>query len=226
MNNTDLLLLTIYILCVTYVLYQIINSFNDEFTINLEKNDLDKQLEDLKLNDRVEVSFKFDKRYEFDKLKEFGVNVKNKSKEYPVFVDWNMSSVTDLDGKARRVTRLIAGNSLDLFQEQALSPVPPETTMKEKVVAEDMLARKGDDGPMEVSKTLVDLTKPKKPGDPLKRYLDFVAMQRTLEISLSLMVRFVGDGSPATGYPIPIKCKFTLTKLDWKAGLPWNPKED
>ena len=226
MNNTDLLLLTIYILCVTYVLYQIINSFNDEFTIVLEKKDLDEQLEDLKLNDRVEVSFKFDKRYEFDKLKEFGVNIKNKSKEHPVFVDWNMSSVTDLDGKARRVTRLIAGNSLDLFQEQALSPVPPGTIMKEKVVAEDMLARKGDDGPMEVSKTLVDLTKPKKPGDPLKRYLDFVAMQRTLEISLSLMVRFVGDGSPATGYPIPINCKFTLTKLDWKAGLPWNPKED
>ena len=226
MNNTDLLLLTIYILCVTYVLYQIINSFNDEFTIVLEKKDLDKQLEDLKLNDRVEVSFKFDKRYEFDKLKEFGVNIKNKSKEHPVFVDWNMSSVTDLDGKARRVTRLIAGNSLDLFQEQALSPVPPGTIMKEKVVAEDMLARKGDDGPMEVSKTLVDLSKPKKPGDPLKRYLDFVAMQRTLEISLSLMVRFVGDGSPATGYPIPINCKFTLTKLDWKAGLPWNPKED
>lgn len=226
MNNTDLLLLTIYILCVTYVLYQIVNSFNDEFTIVLEKKDLDKQLEDLKLNDRVEVSFKFDKRYEFDKLKEFGVNVKNKSKEHPVFVDWNMSSVTDLDGKARRVTRLIAGNSLDLFQEQALSPVPPGTTMKEKVVAEDMLARKGDDGPMEVSKTLVDLSKPKKPGDPLKRYLDFVAMQRTLEISLSLMVRFVGDGSPATGYPIPINCKFTLRKLDWKAGLPWNPKED
>lgn len=226
MNNTDLLLLTIYILCVTYVLYQIINSFNDELTIVLEKKDLDKQLEDLKLNDRVEVSFKFDKRYEFDKLKEFGVNIKNKSKEHPVFVDWNMSSVTDLDGKARRVTRLIAGNSLDLFQEQALSPVPPGTTMKEKVVAEDMLARKGDDGPMEVSKTLVDLSKPKKPGDPLKRYLDFVAMQRTLEISLSLMVRFVGDGSPATGYPIPINCKFTLRKLDWKAGLPWNPKED
>lgn len=226
MNNTDLLLLTIYILCVTYVLYQIINSFNDELTIVLEKKDLDKQLEDLKLNDRVEVSFKFDKRYEFDKLKEFGVNVKNKSKEHPVFVDWNMSSVTDLDGKARRVTRLIAGNPLDLFQEQALSPVPPGTTMKEKVVAEDMLARKGDDGPMEVSKTLVDLSKPKKPGDPLKRYLDFVAMQRTLEISLSLMVRFVGDGSPATGYPIPINCKFTLRKLDWKAGLPWNPKED
>lgn len=226
MNNTDLLLLTIYILCVTYVLYQIVNSFNDEFTIVLEKKDLDEQLEDLKLNDRVEVSFKFDKRYEFDKLKEFGVNIKNKSKEHPVFVDWNMSSVTDLDGKARRVTRLIAGNSLDLFQEQALSPVPPGTTMKEKVVAEDMLARKGDDGPMEVSKTLVDLSKPKKPGDPLKRYLDFVAMQRTLEISLSLMVRFVGDGSPATGYPIPINCKFTLRKLDWKAGLPWNPKED
>jgi hypothetical protein len=224
MNNIDLLLLTIYFLCVTYVLYQIINSFNDEFTISLEKKELEEQLQKLKLDDRVEISFGFDKRYEFHKLKDFGVNVKNKSDEYPVFVDWGMSSVTDLDGKARRLTRLIPGNSLDLFQEQALSPVPPGTTLKEKVVAEDMLTRKGDEGQLEVSKTLVDLTKPGKPGDPLKRYLDFVALQRTLQFSLSLMVRFVGEGSPATGYPIPIKCTFTLTKLTWQAGLPWNPR--
>ncbi len=224
MNNIDLLLLTIYFLCVTYVLYQIINSFNDELTISVEKKELEEHLQKLKLDDRVEISFGFEKRYEFDKLKEFGVNVKNKSDEYPVFVDWNMSSVTDLDGKARRLTRLIPGNSLDLFQEQALSPVPPGTTLKEKVVAEDMLTRKGDEGQLEVSKTLVDLSKPGKPGDPLKRYLDFVALQRTVQFSLSLMVRFVGEGSPATGYAIPIKCTFTLTKLPWQAGLPWNPK--
>ncbi len=223
-TSTDLLLLTIYFLCVTYVLYQMINSFNDEFTIAVEKEELEKQLEGLKLKDRVEVSFGFDKRYEFDKLKDFGVNVKNISSEYPMYVDWSSSSITDLDGKARRLTRLIPGNSLDLFQGQALSPIPPGTTLKEKVVAEDMLTRKGDDGPMEVSKTLVDLSKPGKPGDALKRFNDFVAEQRTLDVTVNLMLRFVSEGSPATGYAIPVTCKFILTKLHWKAGLPWNPR--
>jgi hypothetical protein len=226
MNNIDLLLLTIYFLCVTYVLYQIINSFNDEFTINVEKKELEEELEKLKLSDRVEISFEFEKRYEFDKLKDFGVNVKNKSSDYPVFVDWNVSSIMNLDGKARRLIRLIPGNSFDLFPEQnALSPVPPGTTVKEKVVAEDMLSRKGEDGPFEVSKTLVDLSKPKKPGDAMKRYQAFIAMEKPMQFTLNLVLRFVGEGTPATGYAgIPIKCTFTLTKLDWQAGLPWNPR--
>jgi hypothetical protein len=224
MTNFDLFLLTIYFLCVTYVLYQIINSFNDEFIIGVEKDELKKQLEGVKLSDRVDISFGFDGRYEFGKLKEFGVNVKNLSTEHPIYVDWNSSSVTDLDGKARRLTRLIPGNSLDLFQQQALSPVPPGTTLKEKVVAEDMLTRKGEDGPMEVGKPLLDLEKPKKPGDALTRYMAFINLEQKLKFSMNLMLRIVNDGTPSTGYGIPIKCEFTLQKLHWTAGLPWNPK--
>lgn len=224
MASTDLLLVTVYFLCVTYVLYQIINSFNDEFTIKMEKDDLETFLDKLKLKDKVEVSFNFDGRYEFHKLKELAINIKNKSEEYPIYVDWDASSITDLDGKARRVTRLIPGNSFELSQTQAFSAITPGTTLKEKIVAEDMLTRKGDTDQMEVTKTLIDLSKP-KPGPALKRYQDFISLTKPLEFYLDLVLRFVGAETPATGYPTRIRCKFTLNKLHWTAGLPWNPKK-
>ncbi|MGI0491135.1 hypothetical protein ACN4EG_04930 [Alkalinema pantanalense CENA528] len=225
MTSTDLLLLTIYFLCVTYVLYQIINSFNDEFTIKLEKGELEEWLNKMKLKDWVEISFNFDGRYEFDKLKELAISIKNKSNEYPIYVDWDYSSITDLDGKARRVTRLTPGTTLDLFQDQAFSAIAPGTTLKEKIVAEDMLKRKGDNGEMEIAKTLIDLSKPGKPGPPLTRYLEFIALQRTLQFSLDLVFRFVDNDTPVTGYRTRVPMKFTMSKLHWTAGLPWNPKK-
>ncbi len=225
MTNFDLFLLTIYFLCVTYVLYEMINSFNDECLVSHEKDKLTKLLADLKLDDRIEISFGLDGRYEFDKFKSIGVNVKNKSNEYPIYVDWTSSSITDFDNKARKLTRLIPGNPLDLFQEQSLSPVAPGTTSKEKVVAEDTLTRKGDEGPMEIDKPLQDLSKPKKPGDALNRYNAFMGLEDTLKFSISLMLRIVNEGTPNTGYGIPIKCEFTIKKLHWTAGLPWNPKD-
>lgn len=225
MTSFDFLLLTIYFLCVTMVLARVIDSFNDEFYVIVDKDELNKQLEAIKLTDRVDISFVFNGRYEFDTLKEFGINVKNKSSEHPLYVDWNTSSLTDLDGKARRVTRLIPGNSIDLFQQQALSPVAANNTLKERIVAEDMLKRKGDDGPLEIDKPLLDLSKPKKPGDGLNRYLAFMGLQGRLKFSLNLMLRVVNDGTPSTGYGLPIRCDFELQKLHWHAGLPWNPKD-
>ncbi len=225
MTNFDLFLLTIYFLCVTYVLYQIINSFNDECIVWHEKDQLTKLLQDLKLDDRIDISFKFDGRYEFHKFESIVVIVKNKSNEYPIYLDWGSSSITDFDNNSRRLTRLVPGNALDLFQEQALSPIAPGTTSKEKVVAEDMLTRKGDDGPLEPGKPLQDLSKPKKPGDALNRYNAFMGLEETLKFSMSLMLRIVNEGTPNTGYGIPIKCEFSIKKLHWTAGLPWNPRD-
>lgn len=222
MTSFDFLLLTVYFLCVTIVLARVVDSFNDEFFIIVDKDELKKQLEGVKLDDRVDISFVFKGRYEFDTLKEFGVNVKNKSKNNPLYVDWNASSVTDLSGKARKVTRLIPGSSLDLFQQQALSPIAANNTLKENIVAEDMLKRKGDNGPLEIYKTLLDLPKSKGPGDAT--YSAFMSSKGRLKFSLNLMLRVVNDGTPNTGYGIPIRCDFFLQKLHWHAGLPWNPK--
>jgi hypothetical protein len=228
MTELDFVLFTVYLLCITYVFYQIVNSFNDEFRISLEQDDLNQQLEVLNLKDILSVSFKFDTHYEFDKLKELAISINNKSQDYPIYVDWDYCSLTDLDGRSRRVTRLPPGTTLDLFQSQVFSVIAPGKTLKEKIASEDMLARKGDAGLMIVDKTLIDLSKPdpKKSSEAQrKRYKDFMDSKIELQFSLYLAMRLAGPNTAPTGDRTRLVCTFTLTKLDWTAGLPWNPRK-
>ncbi len=228
MTELDFVLLTVYFLCITYVLYEVIDSFNDEFTIRLDQKELDQYLQSLNLQDIVSVSFKFDTHYEFDKLKELSISINNKSDDYPIYIDWDDCSVTDLDGRSRRVTRLPPGTTLDLFQNQVFSVIAPGKTLKEKIASEDMLARLGDNGLLVAEKTIIDLTKPdpKKSSEPQrKRYKDFVDRQIELKFSLYLAMRLKGSKTFPTGDRTRVLCNFTLTKLNWTAGLPWNPRK-
>jgi hypothetical protein len=230
MSEINYVLLAVYFLCVTYVLLQIANSFNDEFTIRLDQADLDQQLEDLKLKDAIEVKFKFDIRYEFKKLDKLAITVNNKSKEFPVYVEWDYSSLTDLDGRSRRVTRLVPGNTFDLFQNQVFSVIAPTRSLQEGIVAEDMLERKGDDSTVKIGegKTIIDMSKPdekKAPEPKKKRYRDFMAGKINYEFYLDLVMRIVTSSDDPGGFRTRLRCKFIMCKLDWQAGLPWNPKK-
>lgn len=228
MTEIDFVLLTVYLLCITYVLYEIVNSFNDEFTIRLDQKELDQYLQSLNLQDTVSVSFKFDTHYEFDKLKELSISINNKSEDYPICIDWDYCSITDLDGRSRRATRLPPGSTLDLFQNQVFSVIAPGKTLKEKIASEDMLARKGDAGLLVAEKTIVDLTKPdpKKSSEAQrKRYQAFMESKIELKFALYLAMRLAGPNTSPTGDRTRILCNFILTKLDWSAGLPWNPRK-
>jgi hypothetical protein len=257
MNSYDPLILTAYLLCLAYFIYKIINAFNDEFTIeqlkaNNEKDNADpvekegglkQELESQNLQDALDISFGFDKRYEFDKLKELSISINNKSSDCSIYVDWDCSAIIgagvgDLE-KSRRITRLMPGTTLDLFQDQVFSSVAPKTTLKEKIAAEDMLQRKGErkadklekDSPqnleIEIAKPLFDLTKPKPDAKPevKKRHERFMERKQKLAFSLDLVLRLVGPGQSLGGDRLRIRCKFILTKLPWTSGLPWNPKK-
>jgi hypothetical protein len=231
-NEFNFLLLVIYFLCVTYVLYQIVNSFNDEFTVKLEKGELDGELQSLKLDDRVEISFKFDGRYEINndqsKLKQLAITIKNKSDHYPIYVDWDSCSITDWFGdRSRRVTRLVPGSTMDYFQPQVFSAITPGRALQENIAAEDMQSRTGDKGELAIAKTLLDLSKPPvmAPDAKKKGYKAFIDGQKPLFFTLDLIMRFASDHSGPTGYPTRVRCKFRLHRLNWTAGLPWNPKK-
>jgi hypothetical protein len=229
MTELDFVLLTIYLLCVTYVLYQIVDSFNDEFKIKFNEDNFKQQLESHNLTDILSVSFKFDTHYEFDKLKQLAISINNKSQDYPIYIDWDYCSLTNLDGRSRRVTRIPPGSTIDLSQNQVFSVIAPGRTLKEIIVAEDMLARKGDDGAMEIAKTIIDLNKPdpkKSSETERRRYKEFVEGKIELQFSLYLTMRLTGPNtSSPTGDRTQVICTFTLTKLDWTAGLPWNPRK-
>lgn len=246
MNAIDPVILTAYLLCLTFCIYKIISAFNDEFQIELleqnneeddDKKDggLKEQIEALGLQDILKISFKFDKRYEFDKLKNLSINVENKSSDCAVYVDWDHSALTDEDGKARRVTRVMPGSITDLFKEQPFSAIAPKTTLKEVIVAEDQLKRKGDDKStspvaleMEVKDLLIKLSEPdKKASDAAKtRWKEFMRRERKRSFSLDLAVRLSHPQmAPHAGDRYRLRCKFLITKLPWQAGLPFNPKK-
>lgn len=229
----QLIIFTIYLLCIAYFLYRIVNAFNDEYTIRLDEEMLKKQLEALSLQEILGVSFKFEKRYEFDKLKQLVINISNKSKSHSIYVDWDYCALTDFEGRSRRVTRLMPGSTLDLFQEQVFSPIAPNTTLKETITAEDVLKRRDSDPKLpvalelEVTKVLVDikaLNHPKGPDINKRRYARFMQQKQDLEFFLELTLRLVGPVRSLGGDRAHLLCRFVLTKLPWTAGLPWNPK--
>jgi hypothetical protein len=232
MNDSNLLILTVYFLCVTYVLFQIVNAFNDEYSVKLEQDELKEELKLLKIDERVEISFKFDNRYEINsdrnKLKELSITVKNKSDNYPIYVDWDCSAMTDWFGdRARRLTRIVSGSSLDISQQQVFSVITPGRSLQEKIVPEDILTRQGDQGEIKVAKTLLDLTQPPPPAPDAKKklYKAFLEGREPIYFSLDIVMRLADRDTPTTGYPTRIRCRFRLNRLSWKAGLPWNPKK-
>lgn len=232
MNPVDPIILVAYLLCIAYFLSRIIKSFNDEFSIQVDEEALknlltEKQLDDeQKLNDVIGISFKFDKRYEFDKLKQLEISITNKSSNHSIYVDWDYSTLTDLGGRSRRVTRLMPGVTTDLFQNQVFSTVTPNTTLKEKITAEDLLQRKKEkekDSPLnlefEVGKPLIDFKADKK------KYEKFMQRAIELEFFLNLAFRLVGPSRSLGGERFYVLSKFILRKYPWTVGLPWNPKK-
>ncbi|SRR5579883_1212615 len=247
MNLIDPIILTTYLLCIAYFLYLIIDAFNDEMTVRLDTDFLNQQLNNQNLQSLIEISFKFDSRYEFDKLKQLAISIKNKATYEPVddqphgvsiYVDWDYCAFTDLDGRSRRVTRLMPGTTLDLFQNQVFSTIAPNTTLKENITAEDLLQRKGErkDGKLEgvspinleieVTKPLIDLSKPgiKAPAAAKERYAKFMQRYADVNFFLELALRIVGPDRSIGGDRVYVLCKFAIHKLPWTSGLPWNPK--
>jgi hypothetical protein len=234
----DAILLTTYLVLIGVALFKIADSFNDEYTVKLDEDHLKAQLEAQKLQGLIGISCNFEKRYEMnkkekddnDKFKQFGINIENKSNTHSIYVDWDYCTLTDLMGRSRRVTRLVPGSALDLFQVQPFSSIAPKTTLKETITAEDVLKRnESKDFPValkiEVDKALLDFVALSKGKDPeKKRYARFDKRVDPLEIFLDLALRFIGPTSLIDGDRAQIRCRLELKKLPWKAGLPWNPK--
>lgn len=235
----DAVLLTTYLVLIGVALFKIATSFNDEYIVKLDEDHLKAQLEDQKRQDDIGISFNFEKRYEFnksdkddnDKFKQFGININNKSKTHSIYVDWDYCALTDLMGRSRRVTRLVPGSTLDLFQVQVFSSVAPGTTLKETITAEDVLKRnESKDSPValkiEVNKPLLNFLalKNSKKNDEKRRFVRFYERVDPLEIFLELAFRFVGSGTLGDGDRAQVRCRFIIEKLPWKAGLPWNPR--
>lgn len=211
MTQVDLLILAIYIICVAYVINQAIQSLDARFNVQVNQGEIKQQITDQALQEILEIKFKLEERYtKADQLQKLAVSIDNKSQQYSIYIDWDHSSLTDFEGRSRRVIRLMPGLTPDLFQPQAFSVIAPGKTLKEAVTAEDVLKRESDAGAVKVSGPIVDLSKLKKVSD-------------TKAFVLRLVLR-VFDPITSTGSDRVhvLTCLFTARRLPWTDALPWK----
>lgn len=133
MESVNLLIFTVYIIVVTYVFYQAYKSLENQVTITLDKDALDRQLEEQELKSLVEIKFKLKSRYSLDGLKTLPVSIKNISDEETIRVDWDESSITDFDNVTGRVIRITSGMTEIPQGKQTVSVIVPGRILEEEL---------------------------------------------------------------------------------------------
>ncbi|MDZ8028700.1 MAG: hypothetical protein RMY36_012660 [Nostoc sp. SerVER01] len=228
-SDQNLVVLTIYIIGVSYVFNRMVESIDDQIKFEFKKGIVDEQLKEQNLDDKIGISFKFKSSYPIDDLKDLSISVENKSDSIAVYVDWDNSSlVVEHSKQSRRVIRKSPDLTRDLAVPQSPSLIAPKKTLSETVTAEDVLQRDQATGTYSAKKPLIDINGLQK--GQKKLYNDFINRRKELEFSLQLVLRVsevrVGLAPGVDFPPISIiNCPFTVRKLPWTYALPWNKKK-
>ncbi|GAB1537917.1 hypothetical protein NUACC21_05720 [Scytonema sp. NUACC21] len=237
-GDTNLLVLTLYVIGITYTFNQMVESIDDQVKIEFNKADVDKQLKEQDLQDKIGISFSLKPMYKIDDPKELSINIENKYEDVILYVDWDNCAFVEFDGVSRRMIRVSPDITRDLGVPQVPSIIVPGKTLKEKISSEGVfsfgaksdkeigtLVYKAGQSVANVLKWKDSPVKSQK-----KQFREFMDRKRNFEFSLELVLRlarkYVGL---APGHDIPticvIKCPFTIRKLPWTYALPWNKKK-
>lgn len=144
MDSRNLLVLTVYFIIVTYVFYQAYKSLDNQITVEIDSEDLSNRLENNTLEEQsigelMGITFKFKQSYKLEDFKTLPITLKNTSQDSTITVDWKQCSITDFDGVAQRVIRVVpATTEQKAAQEPSL--VLPSQTIKEEVSNEALIA--------------------------------------------------------------------------------------
>ncbi|MEH2288175.1 hypothetical protein [Nostoc sp.] len=228
-SDQNLVVLTIYIIGVSYVFNRMIESIDDQVKYEFKKGIVDEQLKEHNLDDKIGISFKLKSSYPIDDLKDLGISIENKSDNVALYVDWDNSSlVVEHSKQSRRVIRKSPDLTRDLAVPQSPSLIAPRKTLSETVTAEDVFQRDQVTGTYLAKKPLIDINGLQK--GQKKLYNDFFNRKKELDFSLQLVLRIseVRLGlSPGGDFPpiSIINCPFTVRKLPWTYALPWNKKK-
>ncbi|MEH2069849.1 MAG: hypothetical protein V7K47_17090 [Nostoc sp.] len=228
-SDQNLVVLTIYIIGVSYVFNRMIESIDDQIKFEFKKGFVEEQLKEQNLDDKIGISFRFKSSYPIDDLKELSISIENKSDNIAVYVDWDNSSlVVEHSKQSRRVIRKSPDLTRDLAVPQSPSLIVPKKTLSETVTAEDVFQRDQATGTYSAKKPLIDINGLQK--GQKKLYNDFINRRKELDFSLQLVLRIseVRIGlAPGINFPpiSIINCPFTVRKLPWTYALPWNKKK-
>ncbi|MDJ0796133.1 MAG: hypothetical protein QNJ51_04735 [Calothrix sp. MO_167.B12] len=234
MNNgdLDLLVLTVYIIGITYTFNRMVDSISDRMKIEFDpEKTIAEQLKQQELEEQLEISFSLKGMYPIDEPNALSISIKNKSDDVAIYVDWDNSSIVGIDKRSRRVIR----QSPDLIRDLAVPQIPslivPGKTLKESITAEDVFKRDKETGTYSPGDPIVNIPGLKKGGKPQKKqYGDFMQRKEELKFSLDLVLRTSKTAyGVAQGQNVPpvciINCPFLIRKLPWTYALPWNKKK-
>lgn len=230
-SDQNLVVLTIYIIGISYVFNRMVDSIDDRLKFEFKKGDVEEQLKKLELDEKIGISFKLDAINEFDAVKDLSISIENKSEDLAIYVDWDNSTlIVDHTKQSCRVIRKSPDLIRDLGVPQVLSLVAPKRTLSEKLSAENLYERDPEKGTYSATKPIIDIAGLSKNKNQKKLYNDFINERVPLNFSLQLVLRLseVRAGL-APGVNVPpvciIDCPFTVRKLPWTYALPWNKKK-
>lgn len=230
-NDNNLVILTLYIIGVTYIFNQMVESIDDQVKLEFNKAFVEQQLEEQNLKDKIGINFSLKTTYSIEDPKELSISIENKSQETAIYVDWDNSAFEEFDGTSRRVIRRSPDLTRDLAVPQIPSLVVPGKTLKEAVTSENVLQRDQVTGTYTPKNPLANILKWKTSPVRAQRnkFNDFMSEKHNFEFSLVLVLRLAETNlGVALGSNIPplciVKCPFTVRKLPWTYALPWNKK--
>lgn len=223
-------MLTLYLIGVTYVFNQMVESIDDQVKLEFDKASVDQQLKDQNLQDKIGISFVIKPMYTIEEPKELSIGIENKSQDLAIYVDWDNSAFEEFDGASRRVIRKSPDITRDLAVPQIPSLIIPGKTLREAVASESVFQRDKESGIYQSQIPIANILKLKLGTRAQKiQYNEFNDRKRTFEFSLLLVLRLAETNlGIAPGRDTPplciIKCPFTVKKLPWTYALPWNKR--
>lgn len=232
--NNNLLVMTFYIIGLSYTFNRMIDSIDDKIKFVMDKKAIEEKLKEYGIDDTVGITLKFSPFNGLDELKELTLILENKSENRGIYIDWdNCSIVVEHDKSSRRVIRKSPDVTRDLGITQIPSLVAPKKTLVQGLTAEDVFTFDGEKKTYTNTKPLIDIIGKGLKESPIKAkrilYKDFMSQKKTLEFSLQLVLRLSdlrvglvpGEDKPPMYL---INCPVTISKLPWTYAMPWNKK--
>ena len=121
-TSPSLLVLTLYIIGVSYVFNLMVESIDEQikFIFDPEKT-VKQQLEEQELDDKISIAFKLKPSFYIDGLNELTLILTNQSDNITVYIDWANSSFFV---KHQNVSRRVIRKSPDVTRDLAVPQTP------------------------------------------------------------------------------------------------------
>ncbi len=203
----NLLVLAVYAIIVTFVGYKIWEDVADYISVQFDRAALDQQLAETGLQARVGLTFKLADRYKPADFCRLNIAIANYSKTDPLYINWERSTIANLQGESQRAIRILPGG-IDLGQRQVAGVVAPGRKLEEQLTTEEALRP-------DPAGNLV-------PGGPLLSSGEIAsAIASQKPFTLRLVVELPG---PATqpGRDFALLCHFRLSQTPLKRALYWR----